>query len=165
MKDVSLPVCHKSSVLLCDRLADRASSVSLGTHRLLLWSRIFFFEKLLSFSEAGRQREREGGRVGEREGGRSCWFGVLKQTCLSLIRLLVSVKVYGLCRAESPQSTIMTRRITKKKKKKVPLDGSSQRRFTAFEELAKTFCIMTSCKASGQCWRWEHGGRASKICT
>lgn len=36
MKDVSLPVCHKSSVLLCDRLADRASSLSLGTHRLLL---------------------------------------------------------------------------------------------------------------------------------
>lgn len=50
MKDVSLPVCHKSSVLLCDRLADRASSGSLGTYRLLLQSHIF--EKLLSFSEA-----------------------------------------------------------------------------------------------------------------
>lgn len=36
MKDVSLPVCHKSSVLLCDRLADRVSSASSGTHRLLL---------------------------------------------------------------------------------------------------------------------------------
>lgn len=43
MKDVSLPVCHKSSVLLCDRLADRAGSVSAGTHRLLLYSHISFF--------------------------------------------------------------------------------------------------------------------------
>lgn len=31
MKDVSLPVCHKSSVLLCDRLADRTSLASSGT--------------------------------------------------------------------------------------------------------------------------------------
>lgn len=47
----------------------------------------------------------------EREGERSLWF----ETCLSLVRLLMSVKVYGLCRTESPQSTIMTRRIKKKK--------------------------------------------------
>ena len=60
MKDVSLPVCHKSSVLLCDRLADRAGSVSAGTHRLLLYSHISFFsEMLLSFSEAERWGERE----------------------------------------------------------------------------------------------------------
>lgn len=38
MKDVSLPVCHKSSVLLCDRLADRASSVSLGTQATVMES-------------------------------------------------------------------------------------------------------------------------------
>lgn len=55
---------------------------------------------LLSFSEAERGRRGAAG------------FGVLEQTYLSLVRLLVSVKVYGLCRAESPQSTIMTRRIT-----------------------------------------------------
>lgn len=36
MKDVSLPVCHKSSVFLCDRLADRTCSASSGTHRRLL---------------------------------------------------------------------------------------------------------------------------------
>lgn len=53
LKDVSLPVCHKSSVLLCDRLADRTSSVSLGTHRLLWYTHIF--KKLLSFSEGRRK--------------------------------------------------------------------------------------------------------------
>lgn len=99
MKDVSLPVCHKSCVLLCDRLADRASSVSWGTRRLLLQSHIF----LRCSSYFLKQREGEG----------SHWFGVLEQTYSSLIRLLVSAEVYGLCRAESPQSTIRTKRITK----------------------------------------------------
>ena len=47
-----------------------------------------------------------------------------EQTCVSLVRLLVSVKVYGLCQAGGPQSTIMTRRITGKV---LPLDGSTQR--------------------------------------
>lgn len=55
MKDVSLPVCHKSSVLLCDRLADRASSVSSGTHRLLLQSHI----SLRCSSHFLKQREGE----------------------------------------------------------------------------------------------------------
>lgn len=40
MKDVSLPVCHKGGVLLCDRLADRTSSISSGTSRRLLQSDI-----------------------------------------------------------------------------------------------------------------------------
>lgn len=53
MKDVSLPVCHKSSVLLCDRLADRASSVSLGTQATVIESHF-----LRSSSHFPRQRER-----------------------------------------------------------------------------------------------------------
>lgn len=61
---------------------------------------------------------------------------------LSLVRLLVSVKVYGLCRAKSPQSTIMTRRITKKKKKK----GYSGWIHSAAFEAAWNFGIMTSGK-------------------
>lgn len=63
----------------------------------------FFFGKLLSFSEAVRKAER------------SHWIGVLEQTCSGLVRLLASVKVYGLSRTESPQSTIMTRKDNKKK--------------------------------------------------
>lgn len=108
MKDVSLPVCHKSSVLLCDRLADRAGSVSAGTHRLLLYSHISFFYIYIFFflrCSSHFLRQSEGGRKRAATGSMS-----RKQTRVSLVRLLVSVKVYGLCRAESPQSTIMTRR-------------------------------------------------------
>lgn len=108
MKDVSLPVCHKSSVLLCDRLADRAGSVSAGTHRLLLYSHISFFYIYIYFflrCSSHFLRQSEGGRKRAATGSMS-----RKQTRVSLVRLLVSVKVYGLCRAESPQSTIMTRR-------------------------------------------------------
>ncbi len=90
----------------------------------------FFWEAPLIFSERQRERERE------REKERSHWFGVLKQACLSLVRLLVSVKVYGLCRAESPQSTIMTRKITKKK---CYTGWILSAVWVVFEELPETF--------------------------
>lgn len=99
LKDVSLPVCHKSSVLLCDRLADRASSVSSGTRRLLLQSHIFLRCSSCVLKQRGRKRK-------------SHWFGVLEQTYLSHVRLLVPVKFYGLRSRKKPPSTIMTQRIT-----------------------------------------------------
>lgn len=49
MKDARLPVCHKSSELLGDGLADHASSVSLGTRRLA--SQSLCSSLLVSFSE------------------------------------------------------------------------------------------------------------------
>lgn len=61
-KDVSLPVCHKSSVLLCDRLADRASSVSSGTPGYCYTVTLLFF--LLLFLRCGscllKQRRKRG---------------------------------------------------------------------------------------------------------
>lgn len=99
----------------------------------------FFFEKLLSFSEADREAER------------SHWIGVLEQTCLGLVRLLVSVKVYGLSRTESPQSTIMTRRITKRSYTGWILSAA----FECVWRTAKNVRLMTSGKTTERCWRWE----------
>lgn len=99
----------------------------------------FFFEKLLSFSEADRETER------------SHWIGVLEQTCLGLVRLLVSVKVYGLSRTESPQSTIMTRRITKRSYTGWILSAV----FECVWRTAKNVRLMTSGKTTERCWRWE----------
>lgn len=61
-EDVSLPVCHKSSVLLCDRLADRASSVSSGTPGYCYTVTLLFFFHFISetrlLSSEAEEKER-----------------------------------------------------------------------------------------------------------
>lgn len=83
-KDVSLPVCHKSSVLLCDRLADRASSVSSGTPGYCYTVTLFF--SLFLFLRRGscllKQRRKRGPP--------SVWC-LGADTQLSHVRLLVSM--------------------------------------------------------------------------
>lgn len=83
-KDVSLPVCHKSSVLLCDRLADRASSVSSGTPDYCYTVTFFYFffisEMRLLPSEAQRRKR----------GAPPVWC-LGADTQLSHVRLPVSV--------------------------------------------------------------------------
>lgn len=116
LKDVSLPVCHKSSVLLCDRLADRASSVSSGTRRLLLQSHIFLRCSSCVLKQRGRKRK-------------SHWFGVLEQTYLSHVRLLVPAF------RKKPQSTIMTQRITTTRTKMAHWMDSTWRCFKSYPKL------------------------------
>lgn len=86
-KDVSLPVCHKSSVLLCDRLADRASSASSGTPGYCYTVTLFFsFNLFFLFLRRGscllKQRRKKGTPP--------VWC-LGADTQLSHVRLLVSV--------------------------------------------------------------------------
>lgn len=116
MKDVSLPVCHKSSVLLCDRLADRASSVSSGTHRLLLQSHV----SLRCSSHFLKQRE------GEEEPLVSVSWSRHTQVllgCLCLWRFMACVeqKVHNQLSWHGRITTTTTT-------KNVTLDGSTQQR-------------------------------------
>lgn len=82
-KDVSLPVCHKSSVLLCDRLADRASSVSSGTPGYCYTVTVFYLFIFLRRGSCLLKQRRKRGTP-------PVWC-LGADTQLSHVRLLVSV--------------------------------------------------------------------------